>query len=100
MSISPSPNPSGSGQRYASGKNSQSLAIEIRPILLREKNAAQMLGMSVRTLQNWRLNGNGPIAFSKRGRTVFYKYAELERYANSLPDFASTTQVDAAKASA
>lgn len=71
----------------------------IRQVLATERQAAQLLGVSARTLQDWRLSGKGPLPFTKLGRKmVRYKVADLEAYAASLTYYQSTTQVDAARA--
>lgn len=44
--------------------------------LLNENDAANLVCQSVRTLQKWRVNGNGPSYF-KIGRSVRYSRAEL-----------------------
>lgn len=47
--------------------------------LLRTKEAADFLGVDIRTLQNWRTYGLGP-PYEKEGRLVLYKRAELMRW--------------------
>ncbi len=47
--------------------------------LLTERDASQRLGLSVRTLQKWRLQGNGP-PFLKLGGAVRYDPEDLEQY--------------------
>ncbi len=47
--------------------------------LVTERDAAELLGVSVRTLQKWRLQGNGP-RFVKLGRAVRYDRRDLEEY--------------------
>lgn len=53
----------------------------LKPIALREREAAEMLGVSVKTLRNWRyvtpIKGPRP---SHLGRAVVYPVAEIERY--------------------
>lgn len=44
-----------------------------------EKAAAAYLGLSVRTLQAWRLRGGGP-EYVKLGAAVRYDRAALDRY--------------------
>jgi len=46
---------------------------------LNERQAAEFLGLSHRTLQCWRRIGRGP-TFLKIGEAVRYDRAELERY--------------------
>ena len=47
--------------------------------LVTERDAAELLGVSVRTLQKWRLQGNGP-GFVKLGHAVRYDVKDLEAY--------------------
>ena len=47
--------------------------------LLTEREASGVLGLSVRTLQKWRLQGNGP-HFLKLGSAVRYDPQDLEQY--------------------
>ena len=49
---------------------------------LNEREAAEFLNLSVRTLQQWRWRGQGP-NFQKWGRSVRYAVAELDRFATS-----------------
>ncbi len=49
------------------------------PGLVTEHEASVILGLSVRTLQKWRLQGNGP-RFVKLGHAVRYDPIELEHY--------------------
>ena len=53
----------------------------LKPIALREREAAEMLGVSVKTLRNWRymtpIRGPHP---SRMDRAVVYSVAEIERY--------------------
>lgn len=44
--------------------------------LLAEREAAEFLGVSFRTLQAWRVRGGGP-RFCKIGRTVRYRPSDL-----------------------
>jgi len=45
--------------------------------LLREPEAAKLLGFTVRALQNWRLRGGGPVFVKVAGRSVRYRRADL-----------------------
>ena len=49
------------------------------PALLTERDAAAYLNVSHRTLQSWRLRGNGP-AYVKLGNAVRYDRATLARF--------------------
>jgi excisionase family DNA binding protein len=63
--------------------------------MLSETEAAQILRISVRTLQSWRVKGNGP-RFAHIGRAVRYPRSELERWIEQRT-FAHTSAADAAK---
>jgi excisionase family DNA binding protein len=47
--------------------------------LLTEREAASVLAVSQRTLQKWRLTGDGP-PYAKVGRLVRYSTADLDAY--------------------
>jgi predicted DNA-binding transcriptional regulator AlpA len=47
--------------------------------VLVEAAAAEFLGLSVRTLQQWRVSGRGP-QFLKMGRSVRYRKSQLVRF--------------------
>jgi len=49
---------------------------------LNETQAAELLGVSVRTLQAWRVRGGGPV-FVKLGRSVRYRPDDLESWISS-----------------
>ena len=42
--------------------------------------AAQILGVTIRTLQRWHRAGQGPRRKTGRGRWVFYKRSEVEEW--------------------
>jgi len=46
------------------------------------RRAAELIGMSTRTLEKWRGEGNGP-PFLKLGRRVLYAVADLEEWIGS-----------------
>ena len=50
--------------------------------LLTEDQAAELLALSVRTLQAWRLRGTGP-RFVRAGRAIRYRKADLTAWINS-----------------
>ena len=50
-----------------------------RSARLSERDAASFLGITQRTLQDWRLNRRGP-AYIKLGRRIAYDRADLERF--------------------
>jgi len=45
--------------------------------LLRECEAAQILGFTPRALQNWRIRGGGPVFVKVAARSVRYRRADL-----------------------
>lgn len=47
--------------------------------LVDEKVAAEMLGMAVQTLRNWRFQGRGPRYF-KLGKSIRYSVDELNEF--------------------
>ncbi len=55
---------------------------EPRPaaLLLREEQAAALLGLAPRTLADWRMAGKGPRFVRLSKRAVRYSKAELERW--------------------
>jgi hypothetical protein len=65
---------------------------------LNENQAAEFLGLSVRTLQAWRVRGFGP-RFCKIGRSVRYSRRELVTFQESHT-VSSTTEADARGAAA
>jgi hypothetical protein len=60
---------------------------------LNENQAADFLGVSVRTLQAWRVRGGGP-KFCKLGRAVRYQRRELISF-QETHTVGSTTEADA-----
>lgn len=51
--------------------------------LIRETEAAEYLGYSVRALQNWRLRGGGPRFVKVSRRSVRYRRRDLLNWANN-----------------
>jgi predicted DNA-binding transcriptional regulator AlpA len=60
--------------------------------LLDTVQAARFLGLGERTLQNWRVRGEGP-AFLRAGRSVRYSPEDLERWL-AARRFRSTSEAD------
>lgn len=50
--------------------------------LINEREAAEMIGASVRTMQQWRLRGTGP-PFRKLSRMVRYSVRDIEIWVDS-----------------
>lgn len=61
--------------------------------LLTEKQAAEILNVSHRTLQAWRVRGGGP-RFVKMGKSVRYSRAALLEFTSE--SFATTSEADSA----
>jgi len=61
--------------------------------VLNETQAAQFLGLSVRTLQAWRVRGGGP-RYCKIGRAVRYQRKVLIAFQEACT-VSSTTEADA-----
>ncbi len=56
-------------------------SIPVHPIaLLTEIQAAEVLNLSIRTLQAWRVRGGGPRFVRLSGRAVRYRNADLAAY--------------------
>jgi predicted DNA-binding transcriptional regulator AlpA len=53
-----------------------------RPKHIKEAEAADWLGLSVRTLQKHRVTGTGP-RFHKFGGAVRYRFSDLEQWCDS-----------------
>jgi excisionase family DNA binding protein len=51
--------------------------------LMSERQAAQFLGVSPTTLQAWRTTGRVRLAYVKLGRSVRYRLADLEDFAEA-----------------
>lgn len=62
--------------------------------LMNEKEAAEVLRLSPRTLQSWRVSGGGP-TYRKLGRAVRYDRAQLDAWIAAR----STAHTAAAQAS-
>ncbi len=65
-------------------------------LLLNEAQAASILNVSIRTLQQWRVSGRGP-CFTKMGRSVRYRESDLSGFVEKGM-VRSTTEADAKKA--
>lgn len=52
--------------------------------LFNEKDAAHLLGLSVRTLQSWRARGIGPAFLKLGGWSVRYRVADIVSYAETM----------------
>jgi predicted DNA-binding transcriptional regulator AlpA len=72
---------------------STSIAAADPDAALNENQAAEFLGLSVRTLQAWRVRGGGP-RYTKIGRSVRYQRRELVAFQQSHT-VSSTTEADA-----
>ena len=48
--------------------------------LIKEDEAARLLGHSIRTLQNWRVRGGGPRFVKFSARSVRYRRTDLSRW--------------------
>lgn len=51
--------------------------------LLNERDAADFLGYSMRSLQNWRVRGGGPVFVKVSSRSVRYRRRDLIAWADS-----------------
>jgi excisionase family DNA binding protein len=57
--------------------------VDMIPPYLSERQVAEALNLSVRTLQRWRLEGRGPL-FVRIGRAVRYPQSEIEKFLKSM----------------
>ena len=57
---------------------SESLILNVEP-LLNERQVAEITGMSVRSLQTWRLRGGGP-PYVKLGTAVRYRRGDIHAW--------------------
>ncbi len=64
--------------------------------LVDERRAAEILGMQVRTLQQWRVSGRGPEFVKPGGRAVRYSLEALDAFI-AKNTVRSTTEADARK---
>lgn len=53
---------------------------ETTPKLLNEAEAAELLGFSVRCMQNWRFRGGGPSYVRVSKRAIRYRQSDLEKW--------------------
>jgi hypothetical protein len=53
--------------------------------LLDERQAAAVLHVSVRVLQDWRIQNSGPKYIKINGKTVRYRLCDLEAYQDAQP---------------
>lgn len=53
--------------------------VSIPPYALRDKQAAEVIGVSVGLLRKWRLFGRGP-RYSKIGGVILYRLKDLEEF--------------------
>jgi predicted DNA-binding transcriptional regulator AlpA len=60
---------------------------------LTEQQVAAQLGMSIKTLQRWRLLGQGP-RFRKFGGAVRYSVADIEAWAEAVPSGGDADAID------
>lgn len=66
------------------------------PTFLTERETAEFLRVSVRTVQRWRVTGAGP-PFRAHGRRILYAASDLENWSASRTA-RSTSERDAARA--
>ena len=51
--------------------------------LLNSLQAAELLGLSVKTLANWRVSGQHDLPYRRIGGAIRYQYADLQAFADS-----------------
>lgn len=71
--------------------------IKVEPLVLREEDAARILGVAASTLCCWRKEGRGP-KFRRFGTAVVYDMEELRVFVAAHPKCQSTTEADLKRA--
>ena len=66
--------------------------------LINEREAAAMLGVSIKSLQRWRCEGRGPRFKRLSARCVRYAESDLRGYIASIPAVRSTAEAAQAAA--
>lgn len=51
--------------------------------LLNSSQAAELLGLSIKTLANWRVSGQHDLPYRRIGGAIRYQYADLQSFANN-----------------
>lgn len=51
--------------------------------ILNSPQAAELLGLSVKTLANWRVSGQHDLPYRRIGGAIRYQYADLQSFANN-----------------
>ncbi|MBX8800715.1 helix-turn-helix domain-containing protein [Pseudochrobactrum asaccharolyticum] len=67
----------------ASGKSSAPSPSYQATDLLNCTQAAEVLGLSVKTLANWRVSGQHELPYRRIGGAIRYQYADLQAFADS-----------------
>ncbi len=65
--------------------------------LLAEKEAAKILGFSERTLQKWRVLGDGPLFVRVSARAVRYRLVDLNKWVEERLRISTSDRVNAAQ---
>jgi len=60
--------------------NGQSQVVPGPDVLLKESQAAKILGVSPRAMQKWRSNGRGPIYVRISARCIRYRTSDLAKW--------------------
>jgi excisionase family DNA binding protein len=66
---------------HSSAKDGDATALASAKIFLTEAETAQLLNLSQRTLQRWRMEGSQGLPFRRFGGLVRYALADIERWA-------------------
>ncbi|MFV8381060.1 helix-turn-helix transcriptional regulator [Corynebacterium hindlerae] len=56
---------------------------DARPLAVKTDKAAEIIGISPGTLNNWRSRGDGPAYIKVGNRTVLYLISDLEAWLNA-----------------
>lgn len=63
----------------------------ITPLVYTPRTVAKLLGVSVDTLADWRVRGEGPVFIKMGGRLVAYCPADVTAWVNSRPTYKHTS---------
>lgn len=66
--------------------------------LINEREAADLIGYTVRALQNWRVRGGGPKFVKVSARSIRYRRRDLRDWINSLTITSTSDYSDGAAA--
>ena len=69
------------------------IANVLPPAVLRPKEAAQYIGLSIATLARMRVDGTGPVFIQIHTRSIGYRREDLDDWVAARPRFRSTSEL-------